>query len=277
MKRAYILFCGVLVILALSVQQAGSDLTPVLGVSAFGGAARGLEDHAGAIGGVEGFGLLPLGQVFGLQGGFRHQGGNGGYRFGLSAGPVYGYNAGKLGLFTDYEYTNQGSNNFIYLRGVWAHYFDQFDFVLSYSHPVNSIQHDRVRNVLPANGCAARTHDKSVPAINELKGVVRLYPTQNLELDAGVLVNSFAGPDRDETKTGVGGVFGASYRVLDWMILRLVQGQMDTRERYRITSGVELTWTPKPAQQQKEQKRQIAEGRDQAFTLASAGTISPAC
>ena len=277
MTKAYIFFCGVVAALTLSAQQAGSELTPVLGVSAFGGAARGLEENAGAIGGVEGFGLLPLGQRFGLQGGFRHQGGNGGYRLGLSAGPVYGYDAGKLGLFADYEYTHQGSNNFVYLRGVWAHYFDQFDFVLSYAHPVNSVQHDRVTNVFFTAGCAATRHNESVPAINELKGVMRFYPTQNLELDAGVLVNSFAGPDRNETKTGIGGVFGASYRVLDWMILRLVQGQMDTRERYRITSGVELAWTPKPAQQQKEQKRLIAEGRDQAFTLASAGTIGAGC
>jgi hypothetical protein len=275
MNKACILFIAVLAALSLSAQQAGSDLAPVLGVSAFGGAARGLEDHAGAIGGVEGFGLLPLGQRFGLQGGMRHQGGNGGYRLGLSLGPVYGYDAGKLGLFADYEHTHQGSNNFIYVRGVWAHYFDQFDLVLSYSHPVNSVQHDRVTIVPP--GCTPTQHNKSVPAINELKGVLRFYPTQNLELDGGVLVNSFAGPDHDEARTGVGGVFGAAYRLSDWMILRLVQGQMDNRERYRITSGVEFTWTPKVPQQQKEQKRLIAEGRDQAFTLAAAGFVTPGC
>jgi hypothetical protein len=57
-------------------------------------------------------------------------------------------------------------------------------------------------------------------------------------------VNSFAGPHHDDPGTGFGGVFGFAYQVLDWLILRPVQGQMDTRERYRITSGVELVWSP---------------------------------
>lgn len=104
--------------------------------------------------------------------------------------------------------------------------------------------------------------------MNELKGVVRYYPTSKLELNGGVLVNSFAGPDRNKTGTGVGGIFGVAIQVLDWLIIRPIQGQMDTRERYRITAGVELVWIPP----QDPYSRQRAQERDTAFSVAgSAG------
>ena len=127
----------------MQLSNAWADLQPLLGLSLFGGAERGTEGNAGGIGGVEGFGLLPLSQQWGLQASMRHEGGNagnGGYRFGLSAGPVYGYGSGKIGLNVDYEFVDATNSNFIYLRGVWAHYFETFDFVLSYSQPVHEIQ-----------------------------------------------------------------------------------------------------------------------------------------
>jgi hypothetical protein len=52
------------------------------------------------------------------------------------------------------------------------------------------------------------------PSINELKGLIRYYPTPKIELNAGLLVNSFVGPDRNQTGTGFGGVFGAVFKLL---------------------------------------------------------------
>jgi hypothetical protein len=191
---------------------------------------------------------------------------------------VYAYSSGKIGLFGDYIHRNRGDNNFFFLRGVWSHYFENFDLVLSYTQPAHSVQRTRA-TVVDLDGCTPpnrtlRRVNAAEPSINELKGVIRYYPTQKIELNAGWLVNSFAGPDRNKTGTGFGGVFGAAFQVLDWLIIRPIQGQMDTRERYRITSGVELVWAPA----QEPYPRQRAQERDAAFSVASAsGSTSSNC
>jgi hypothetical protein len=193
---------------------------------------------------------------------------------------VYAYDSGKIGLFGDYVHRNRGDNNFFFLRGVWSHYFENFDLVLSYTQPVHHVQRTPT-NVKDTNvgtcGAGPPTITRKVnarePSINELKSIVRYYPTQKFELNAGLLVNSFAGPDRNKTGTGFGGVFGVAFQVLDWLIIRPVQGQMDTRERYRITSGVELVWAPA----QEQYSRQRTQEKDSAFSVASAsgGTFDP--
>jgi hypothetical protein len=150
MSKAFNFVLSLLAILFLLPIQANSELPPVAGVTLFGGAERGTEGNAGGIGGIEGFGLFPLTDSFGLQGSMRHEGGNagnGGYRLGLSVGPVYGYASGKVGLNVDYQFIDRTNSNFIFLRGVWAHYFDNFDFVLSYSQPVHRVQHGD-RNII---------------------------------------------------------------------------------------------------------------------------------
>lgn len=135
-----------LVALTLVVPTVGAELRPLVGLSLFGGAERGggadrgSNDDAGAIGGSEVYGLYPFNRSWGLQGSLSNQGGNGGYRLGVSAGPVFDYESGKVGLFGDYVYRNTGNNNYFYLRGVWSHYFGNFDLVFSYSQPVHSIQ-----------------------------------------------------------------------------------------------------------------------------------------
>ncbi len=239
-------------------------LEPVIGLSLFGGAERGATgsgQHAGAIGGSELMGMVPLASRLGLQGSLLNQGGNGGYRLGVSAGPVYAYSSGKIGLFGDYVRQERDSLNFFYLRGAWSHYFDNFDLVVGYSQPINHLQHVSHTvvdtntttfinqcgpNPPPVTTTTQRRVRTSVPAINELKAVVRYYPTQRTEVNLGFLVNSFAGPDHNDPGTGVGGIFGAAVQIFDWLILRPVQGQIDSRNRYRVTSGVELTWTPVP-------------------------------
>jgi len=225
---------------------------------------------------MEVFGLYPFAKTFGLQGGLLNQGGRGGYRLGVSAGPVFDYDSGKVGFFTDYIHQKQGDLNFVYLRGQWVHYFQNFDIIFSYSHPVNSVQHATVvdKRFVDGTDCGradvtqTRTRRVSAPAMNELKTYARIYPTQQTEMTLGFLVNSFAGPDRNKTGTGFGGVFGASVQLFDWLVFRAVQGQMDTRERYRITSGLEFIWTPDKTD--KPERLHGEEGKDTSFALASA-------
>jgi hypothetical protein len=282
---------SILAVFLLIAPHAGSEseLQPVVGLYTFGGAERGNEfgltspntssTHfvpapAGGIGGTEVFGLYPLTKTWGIQGSLLNQGGRGGYRLGVSAGPVYAYGSGKVGLFTDYIYQNSGGNNFVYLRGLWSHYFQNWDLVFSYSQPVNSVQHDIVTIRSPEQNRCERfppPRKKAVPAINQLTGFVRIYPTEKSEFTLGLLVNSFAGSDRNKTGTGFGGVFGAAVQLTDWLLLRPVQGQMDTRERYRITSGLQFIWTPGPKEKP---ERLLGEDRDTNFALASAGSAA---
>jgi hypothetical protein len=268
--------------------RAIAELQPVAGLNTFGGVERGndkaINGPAGAIGGTEIFGLYPLSKSLGLQGSLLNQGGRGGYRLGVSAGPVFDYGSGKVGLFADYVHLNQGDNNFIYIRGQWAHYFENFDLVFSYSNPVNSTQHTPTTvtdsRFVDGTSCGApdvtqtrtRKVNQSAPAINELKTYARFYPMPRTEVTLGMLVNSFAGPDRNKTGTGFGGVFGASVQVIDWLVFHVVQGQMDTRERYRITSGLEFVWSP--AKTEKPERLRGEGEKDTNFALASAATGS---
>jgi hypothetical protein len=286
---------ALLLLIGSHAGSAESELQPVVGLYTFGGAERGndlgLVDRnassthfvpasAGGIGGAEVFGLYPLTKSWGIQGSLLNQGGNGGYLLGVSAGPVYDYGSGKVGLFTDYVHQKRGSNNFVYLRGQWAHYFQSWDLVFSYSNPVNRVQHDVVVIESPEGGqCGAARgfvdpppRKKAVPAINQLMGFARFYPTERTEFTLGLLVNSFAGPDYKKTGTVFGGVFGAAVQLTDWLVLRPVQGQMDTRERYRITSGLQFFWTP--ARKEKPERLLGEVDRDTNFALASAGSTS---
>ena len=290
MKKTWTVTFSVAAMIILLASHAQSDLQPLVGLHTFGGAERGngegVDGPAGAIGGLEAFGLYPFTNRFGLQGSILNQGGRGGYRLGLSIGPVFDYASGKLGLFTDYIRQERGDNNFVYLRGLWAHYFQNFDLVFSYSHPVNSMQRTATTvtdtrfvdgttcGVPDVTQTRTRKVNARTPAMNELKSYVRFYPTERTEVSLGFVVNSFAGPDRNKTGTGFGGVFGASMQLFDWLVFRAVQGQMDTRERYRITSGLEFVWTPDKTD--KSDRHLGEEGKDATFALASAAGTSSA-
>ncbi len=207
-----------------SIQAA--DLKPVGGITGFAG-AEGTDNSGSAIGGVDGLGLFPLTKNLGLQGGLSFSGGQG-FRFGINAGPVLNFDSGKLGLFTDYEYFAREDYNYVGIRGMGAYYFNRFDGILSYSQPVSSVH---------------RSGRSKLTSINELHGIMRFYPTKEVELNGGVLVNSFAGPGRkDNGGTGVGGSFGVSFKLWDPIVIQLVQAKIDNRDRYRVTSGIQVIW-----------------------------------
>ncbi len=268
MRRFGIGFVAVIAALLLYGQRASysEDVKPLVGINLYGGAERqasyyfkdGLAPGQG-IGGTQLFGVLPLAANLGLEGSLGWEGGNNLFRTLVSAGPIYNYSSGKFGFFVDYEYKqtplaevapglgflrdHDGTRNyFIFVRGVWAHYFNSFDLLLSYSQPVSPVQNTSALQFISSRNppCVA----KKDLAINEAKAVVRFYPTADSEVHGGMLVNSFAGPTYHDSGTGVGGAFGASYRVFGPVVLNIVQGQADSRSRYRVTSGIQFFWSP---------------------------------
>ena len=217
---------GITILLCIFVSQGnGAELKPIAGIAAFGGAERGHGDEAHGIGGTQLLGLVPLTQQFGLQGSTSFTGGSG-FRFGLSAGPVLNLASSRAGLFVDYEHRAHGDANLVAVRGSWAYYLNQFDLEATYSHPISS---------------AHRSGGVSQVGMNQLQGLLRFYPTKEVELNAGLLVNSFAGVDHSKGGgSGVGGVFGLSFKLFDPVVVHLVQGHFDNRERYRVVSGIQL-------------------------------------
>jgi len=213
--------------LAIANYSSAVDLKPVGGITGFVGAERGGGNSASGIGGLDTLGLLPLSKDIGLQGGLTFSGGQG-FKFGLNAGPVLNFDSGKAGLFLDYEHRAREDFNYVGLRGTGGYYFDRFDALLSYSQPVSSVQ---------------RSGGRKFTGINELHGVLRFYPTNEIEINGGFLVNSFAGPGRsDDGGTGVGGSFGLSFKIFEPVVVQLVQAKFDNRERYRVTSGIQIIW-----------------------------------
>ena len=145
--------------------------------------------------------------------------------------------------------------------------------MVSYTQPTNHVQKSSDTNWDPRRSPAC--FPKKAYTINELKSVVRTYPTSQIEADVGMLVNSFAGPDRNVTGTGVGGVFGLFYSITNNIILNIVQAQGDTRSRYRVTGGLQFYWSPDSDTKQKRVEPRTT--RTDAMLLASGGGTAGAC
>jgi len=225
--RFFILIFALTSVLSVPYDSIAADLKPVGGITGFAGAEKSNGFSGSGIGGVDGLGLLPLTKNIGLQGGLTFSGGQG-FKFDLNTGPVLNFDSGKVGLFLDYEHRAREDYNYVGLRGTGGYYFDRFDALLSYSQPLSSVK---------------RLNGRKLTGINELHGVLRFYPTNEIEINGGFLVNSFAGPGRnDDGGTGVGGSFGVSFKLFDPIVLQLVQAKIDNRERYRVTSGIQIIW-----------------------------------
>ena len=283
MKRMLSILLSVSTVVFLGVSTTSrseevNEVNPLASINFYGGAERGINTSAGPLGGTELLGVVPLIGNFGFQSSLGWEGGNESFRTLVSGGPLYKYSSGQFGLFVQYEYKQTplahvssvppGSqsdlrplqdrggtrNNFIFLRGVWAHYFDTFDFVLSYVQPVYHIQHSSALEFNDNKN--PKCFPKKDLTMNELKANLSYYPTPNTELNGGFFVNSFAGPTRNESGTGVGGSFGASYRIIGPMVLNLVQGQFDSRSRYRVSSGIQFFWAPPAVEKSLKQERE---------------------
>jgi hypothetical protein len=200
-------------------------------VTVEGGAEKEEGTQAGGRGTISILGVMPLAQSFGLQGNASYVGGLGS-RFSLSAGPLFGWDSGKAGLFLAYQYRTFNSNNFLHIRPSVSFYLPQANINLYYSHPLTDPQRDRNRVEV---------------GINTLQGTFNYFPSydlasfltrNNMEWTLGVQVNSFGGVGSGNLETGVGPVFGFAFMPTKGLEVNLVKGTIDHHGRYRVQSGL---------------------------------------
>jgi hypothetical protein len=255
MKNASCALLVIALILFWAPRAKLAGIEPVGKLSVEGGAEKEEGYHAGGRGTLELLGVMPVAGNFGLQGIGQYVGGLGS-RFGLSAGPVFGWDSGKAGLFVAYQHRTFHDNNFVHLRPSVAFYLDQANINLYYSHPISSPQRDNTpffpANIPGAscqqfvNLCAAR--ERSVEyGINQLVGTFSYFPgvdlasflkKDNVELTLGIQVNSFGGVGSGRIPTGVGPVFGVALKPMQGVEVNVVRGTIDSHGRYNVFSGL---------------------------------------
>jgi hypothetical protein len=200
--------------------------------------------RAGGRGGIEALGMLPFAvQNLGLQGSLQYVGGLGS-RFGVSAGPVYGWAGGKAGVFVNYQHRTLRDSDFLWITPAVALYYGQMNVNVSYTQPVSSPQKTQAFDIKRVD----------VPT-NRLQGTVSYFPTfdlgalnvitgnkkNNLELTAGLQINTFGGPFRHEVQSaGVGPIVGMA--VMPWqnVEVNVFKVTFDNRSRYSYESGVRV-------------------------------------
>lgn len=209
-------------------------LDPVGKITISGGAEREDGNPAGGRGTIELLGVLPLTELLGLQG-IGHYVGGQGSRFGLSLGPILGWNWGKAGLFVNYQNRSLRDNNFVHIRPWVAFYLDQANVNLWYSQPVSSPQRSRTTVEY---------------GINQIQGTLSYFPAMdlasfmrkdNLELTLGLQVNTFAGAGRHNLDSaGVGPVWGLAFMPTQNVVVNLFRATADNRSRYKVESGIQI-------------------------------------
>lgn len=229
-----------------------AEIEPLGIVSLSGGAEREQGAPAGGRGTIELVGVWPFTSNLGVQGLWHYVGGRGS-RIGVSGGPVFGWADGKAGLFVNYQHRGLGDGDFVWIRPAAAFYLDQLNLNFWYSQPVSSGQ---------------RANGNTDWAINQLQGTVHYFPAMNvapflskdnLELTLGIQVNSFGGAGRNNMGgTGVGPVWGVAFMLMPDVTVNLVRATIDQRSRYRVNSGLELSFG-KANQTLKELRRKYLE------------------
>jgi hypothetical protein len=208
-----------------------AEIDPVGKILVEGGAEKEPGFSAGGRGTIELLGVMPLTQNFGLQG-IAHYIGGLGSRYGLSAGPIFGWESGKAGFFVAYQHRTFNDNNFVHLRPSVAFYLPQANINLFYSQPVSSPQRSRTDVEF---------------GINQLNASVGYFPgvdlasfmkKDNLELTLGIEANSFAGAGSGKIPNGVGPVFGLAFMPMQNLEVNVVRGTIDHHGRYNVLSGI---------------------------------------
>lgn len=216
-------------LLAPTANVAG--LEPFGKVELSGGAEKEQGHPAGGRFLAEGLGVLPLIGNFGVQGTLSFMGGQGG-RVGTTAGPVLGWDGGKLGGLVSYQYRDLRQNHFVHLIPSVAIYLPQANLNLWYAHPVSPAQRDGRHAEWGVNKLQATA---SFFSASDWAPFLR---KDNVEMMIGIQANSFAGGG--DLKTGVGPVFGLSFLPMPGVAVNVVRGTFDHRSRYRVMSGLEV-------------------------------------
>lgn len=238
-------------VLALTAQAKATNLEWLGIVSGMGGAERETgsavtPSNTAGLGKAHGTGtaqalvVVPFGPI-GLQGSFQYTGGQGS-RFGTTIGPMYDFTAGKVGLFTTYQYRSVRHGNFIWLEPALDWYLDQLNLSLRYIQPVSNVQ--RHKSVFDP-GPGRQDYNVVDVAVNRLQATASYFPPDflqlgkdNLELTFGAQVNSFVGPRVNGA--GVGPVFGIAMAPAQNVEVTLIKGTVDNRSRYELQSGLKF-------------------------------------
>jgi hypothetical protein len=254
MKLLTALAISAIVVFTLaSAAKAAAALETFGKVEFSGGVEREPHVSAGGRGTVEALGVLPLMGNFGLQGSVHYVGGLGS-RAGLSVGPLFAWDSGKVGGFVAYQHRGLRDSNFVHLVPSMAFYLDQMNFSLWYAHPVTGAQ---------------RGGHRVEYGVNKIQGTASYYPgsdwasflrKDNVEFMLGVQANTFAGAGHQQLGgTGVGPVFGISFLPMRGVTVNLVRGTFDNKGRYKVASGLELFYDAKGSTTLKDARRKYLE------------------
>jgi hypothetical protein len=226
-------------------------------ISALGGAesessnrkSESWQGNAHGLGTMQGLGVIPITPAFGLQVGGGVGGGNG-VKLDLQAGPIFGFSTGKVGILwgtvihrgpnASLESSCCNNNRIIWnnwLRPAASFYFPGMNLDVWYSQPIGGVQ-KITRN-------SGDESFKGIVGVSEGRIALNWFPSfimkDNLELTAGFQITALtgAGNGKHDVPMGVGGVAGMA--VMPWQNLevQLFKAQMDNRNRYRVTSGLQ--------------------------------------
>ncbi len=251
-------------VFALAPTANVASLEPFGKLELSGGAEKESGARAGGRFLAEGLGVLPLIGNFGIQGTASYMAGQGS-RFGATAGPVLGFDGGKIGMLVSYQHRNLRDNDFVHIIPSVAFYLDQANLNLWYAHPVTPAQRDGNHTEWGINKAQATA---SFYAGSDWASFLR---KDNVELTIGIQANSFAGGGN--LRAGVGPVFGLSFLPMPGVGVNLVRGTFDSRSRYRVMSGLEFFFG-RGATTLKESRRKYLEPNHEL--LISAGSKSHA-
>ena len=200
-------------------------------IGVYGGVEKEGGSSSGGRGTIQASGVLPIAGSFGLQGGVE-SGWGAGWRFGLNAGPVLDFGAGKVGAFVNYQYRGLRDNSFVHFRPALALYFNQTNLDFWYSHPISGRQTGGGR---AESGSNRLQWTMSYFNSSDWASFLR---RDNVELTVGLQVNNFAGGGSGGT--GVGPVLGLKFMPVPSLGVNLVRSTFDFNDsRYRVDSGLE--------------------------------------
>jgi hypothetical protein len=228
-------------------------------ISGLGGAEREswrVKESSGALGGTghgigqfEGLGVIPITPFAGLQlsGGV---GGGDNVKLFFQGGPIFGWGTGKAGVFWGTQVRHYASSGTECCQGradrtIWdnwirpaaSFYFTDMNLDIWYSQPVGGSN-----RLLASGGDQAA---KRMVKVSEGRLALNWFPSffmkDNTELTLGVHVTALSGADSrtNGVPMGVGPVAGMA--VMPWQNLevQLFKAQIDNRNRYRVTSGLQ--------------------------------------
>jgi hypothetical protein len=208
------------------------------------------QGNAHGFGTMQGLGVIPITPFMGLQlsGGV---GGGNGVKLDFQGGPLFGWPGGKVGVFwgtvihrgpnASLESNCCANNRIIWnnwIRPAAAFYLPGMNIDVWYSHPVGGVQ-KITRN-------SGDESFKEIIGVSEGRVALNWFPPffmkDNLELTIGAQITGVAGPGnrQHQVPLGVGPVAGMA--MLPWQNfeVQLFKAQMDNRNRYRVSSGIQF-------------------------------------